>query len=60
MDVFEAVTSRRFVRGFTVQPVSTHTLERVLTDAAWSSSGSILQPWNILVLTVTPLTEQKN
>src|SRR5262244_4500387 len=59
MDVYEAVTSRRAVRGFTDQPVSREVLERVLSAAAWSPSGSNIQPWNTYVLTGTPLTELK-
>jgi len=51
MDVYEAVTSRRAVRGFTDEPVSREVLERVLSAAAWSPSGSNIQPWNIYVLT---------
>ena len=51
MDVYEAVTSRRAVRGFTDEPVSRVVLERVLSAAAWSPSGSNLQPWNSYVLT---------
>ena len=34
MDVYEAVTSRRAVRGFTDEPVSREVLERVLSAAA--------------------------
>jgi nitroreductase len=34
-------------------------LERVLSAAAWSPSGSNIQPWNIYVLTGLPLTELK-
>jgi nitroreductase len=51
MDVYEAVTSRRAVRGFTDEPVPREVLERVLSAAAWSPSGSNLQPWNCYVLT---------
>jgi nitroreductase len=57
MDVYEAVTTRRAVRGFTDKPVSREVLERVLSAAAWSPSGSNIQPWNIYVLTGTPLAE---
>ena len=56
MDVYEAVTSRRAVRGFTEEPVSREVLERVLSAAAWSPSGSNIQPWNIYVMTVAPLS----
>jgi nitroreductase len=59
VDVYEAVTSRRAVRGFTDQPVSNEVLERVLSAAAWAPSGSNLQPWNIYVLTGAPLAQLK-
>src|SRR3954464_5669340 len=59
MDVYEAVKSRRAVRGFTDEPVSRVVLERVLSAAVWSPSGSNIQPWNIYVLTGAPLAELK-
>src|SRR5215471_20083819 len=59
MDVYEAVASRRSVRGFTDEPVSRELLERVLSAAAWSPSGSNIQPWNIYVMTGAPLAELK-
>jgi nitroreductase len=59
MDVYEAVTSRRAVRGFKDEPVSREMLERVLSAAAWSPSGSNIQPWNTYVLTGAPLAELK-
>jgi nitroreductase len=59
MDVYEAVRSRRAVRGFKDEPVSREVLERVLSAAAWSPSGSNIQPWNIYVLTGAPLAELK-
>ncbi|MGH3387522.1 MAG: nitroreductase [Actinomadura sp.] len=59
MDVYEAVTSRRAVRGFTDQPVPMEVLERVLSAAAWAPSGSNLQPWHAYVLTGGPLAELK-
>jgi len=59
MDVYEAVTSRRAVRGFTDQPVPRDVLERVLSAAAWSPSGSNIQPWNIYVVTGARLAELK-
>jgi nitroreductase len=59
MDVYEAVTSRRAVRGFTDEPVSGKVLERVLSAAAWAPSGSNLQPWHIYVLTGAPLAQLK-
>lgn len=59
MDVYEAVTSRRAVRGFIDQEIPRKVLERVLSAAAWSPSGSNLQPWNIYVVTGAPLAELK-
>jgi nitroreductase len=59
MDVYEAATSRRAVRGFTDQPVSREVLERVLTAAGCAPSGSNIQPWNIYVVTGAPLAELK-
>ena len=59
MDVYEAVTSRRAVRGFEDEPVSRAVLARVLSAAAWSPSGSNIQPWNTYVLTGAPLAELK-
>jgi nitroreductase len=59
LDVYEAVTSRRAVRGFTDRRVPRDVLERVLSAAAWSPSGSNLQPWHAYVLTGGPLAELK-
>ncbi|MFY9922504.1 MAG: nitroreductase family protein, partial [Mycobacterium sp.] len=59
MDVYEAVTSRRAVRGFTDELVSTEVIQRVLEAASWAPSGSNLQPWHIYVVTGEPLTRLK-
>jgi nitroreductase len=59
VDVYEAVTSRRAVRGFTDRPVGHDVLERVLSAAAWAPSGSNLQPWHIYVVTGAPLAQLK-
>lgn len=59
MDVYEAVMSRRAVRGFADRPVPRETLERVLSAAAWSPSGSNIQPWHAYVLTGGALAEVK-
>lgn len=59
MDVYEAVTSRRAVRGFTDQSVPRETLRRVLSAATRAPSGSNLQPWHAYVLTGQPLAELK-
>jgi nitroreductase len=57
--VYEAVTSRRAVRAFTGRPIPKEVLERVLSAAAWSPSGSNLQPWHAYVVTGAPLAELK-
>jgi nitroreductase len=59
MDVYEAVKSRRAVRGFTDEPVSWEVLERVLSAAGCAPSGSNIQPWNIYVVTGVPLAQLK-
>ena len=59
MDVYEAVKTRRAVRGFTDEPVSREVIERVLSAAARSPSGSNIQPWNIYVVTGEPLAQLK-
>ncbi|MEU4409796.1 nitroreductase [Streptosporangium sp. NPDC023963] len=59
MDVYEAVKSRRAVRAFTDRQVPREVLERVLSAAARSPSGSNLQPWHAYVLTGGPLAELK-
>lgn len=59
MDVYEAVRSRRAVRGFTDRPVPPEVLERVLAAASWAPSGSNIQPWRIYVVTGAPLSELK-
>lgn len=59
MDIYDAVASRRAVRGFTDKPVPTEVLERVLTAAARTPSGGNLQSWNTYVLTGASLAEVK-
>ena len=59
VDVYDAVTSRRAVRGFTDKEVPREVLERVVSAAAWAPSGSNIQPWNIYVVTGAPLAELK-
>lgn len=59
VDVYEAASSRRAVRGFTDKPVPAEVLQRVLSAAAWAPSGSNLQPWHIYVVTGAPLAQLK-
>lgn len=57
MNVYDAVASRRAVRGFTDEPVPRHVLERVLGAAARSPSGGNLQPWHTYVVTGPALAD---
>ncbi|MEB3960850.1 nitroreductase [Streptomyces kunmingensis] len=59
MDVYEAVKSRKAVRGFAEQAVPRGVLERVLEAAAWSPSASNIQPWHAFVVTGEPLATLK-
>ncbi|MFK0290230.1 nitroreductase [Streptomyces sp. NPDC090442] len=59
MDVYEAVDSRRSVRGFTDRPVPRQVLARVLSAAARTPSGANLQPWHSYVVTGAPLAALK-
>jgi nitroreductase len=59
VDVYEAVASRRSVRGFLDRPVGRDVLSRVLEAAAQAPSGGNLQPWHIYVLDGEHLNELK-
>ncbi len=50
MDVTNAVTTRRSIRAFLPDPVSSRTIAQLLTSASRSASGGNLQPWRIFVL----------
>lgn len=51
----EAILSRRSVRAFLPNPVPRPLLVRILELAARAPSGSNIQPWQVIVLTGTPL-----
>ncbi|MFE3196896.1 nitroreductase family protein [Embleya sp. NPDC059237] len=59
MDVYEAVATRRAVRGFTGDAVPREVLERVLSAASRAPSGANLQPWNTYVLAGSALDRLK-
>jgi nitroreductase len=59
MDVYEAVTSRRAVRGFTGKDVPRQVLDRVLGAAGRSPSSANMQPWHVYAVTGTALAELK-
>jgi nicotinate-nucleotide--dimethylbenzimidazole phosphoribosyltransferase len=50
-DIFETISARRDVRtGFTLDPVSEESLERILTAAHQAPSVGFSQPWDFLVI----------
>jgi len=59
VDVYDAVRTRHSVRAFSDRAVPREVLERVLAAAAWSPSGSNLQPWHTFVVTGEPLSRLK-
>jgi nitroreductase len=59
VDVYEAVRSRRSVRGFTSRPVDRDILARVFLAANRAPSGGNLQPWHVYVLCGNRLSELK-
>jgi nitroreductase len=59
VDVIEAITSRRSIRGFLDKPVDGQTLRRVMQTAARAASGGNLQPWHIHAIGGPTLVELK-
>ena len=49
MNVFEALATRRSVRGFRPDPVPRATIDAILAAAARAPSGSNVQPWRVRV-----------
>jgi nitroreductase len=60
VDVYEAVRSRRSVRGFLGRPVPAAVLARVLRAASRTPSGGNLQPWRAYLLSGPPLDDLKS
>ena len=60
MNVYEAVRSRRSVRGFLGQPVPAAALTRVISAALRAPSGGNLQPWRVYLLSGSPLEDLKS
>ena len=60
MNVYEAVGSRRSVRGFLGRPVPAAALTRVLSAALRAPSGGNLQPWRVYLLSGSRLAELKS
>ena len=60
MNVYEAVRSRRSVRGFLGRPVPDAVLTRVLSAALRAPSGGNLQPWQVYLLSGSRLEDLKS
>jgi nitroreductase len=60
VDVYEAVRSRRSVRGFLGRPVPAAALTRVLSAAVRAPSGGNLQPWKVYLLSGSRLEDLKS
>ncbi len=48
--VFDAILSRRSIRDFTTEPVSTALLETIVTAGIWAPSGLNNQPWRFVLI----------
>lgn len=48
--LFELVQSRRSIRRYTSEPVSTRTVQRLLAVATWAPSAHNRQPWRFVVV----------
>jgi nitroreductase len=60
VNVYEAVRSRRSVRGFLGRPVPAAVLIRVLSAALRAPSGGNLQPWRLYLLSGSRLEDLKS
>jgi len=60
MNVYDAVQTRRSVRGFLDRPVPDQTMRRILQAAARAPSGGNLQPWHVTVVTGAALQRLKD
>jgi nitroreductase len=60
VNVYEAVRSRRSVRGFLGRPVPAVVLTRVLSAALRAPSGGNLQPWRLYLLSGSRLEDLKS
>lgn len=51
METMEAIRTRRSVREYTGEPVSSEELDRLLRAAQWAPSGLNNQPWRFMKVT---------
>jgi len=50
MDVMEAITGRRSVRKYSLEPVSEGELQQILEAGRWAPSRGNSQPWKFIVI----------
>lgn len=50
MDVFEAIRSRRSIRGYKTEPVPKHLLEEIVAACQWAASPGNMEPWEFAIL----------
>ena len=62
MELKEALLGRRSIRKFLKRDIPEELINEILTDSQWSPSWGNTQPWEIMVITGSPLEEfkQKN
>ncbi len=48
--IYDAILSRRSIREFTAEPVSTEKLETIVTAGIWAPSGLNNQPWRFVLI----------
>ena len=60
MDILEALTRRKSVRGFKPDPVSREVLSEILQTASWAPSAVNSQPWEFFILTGAVLDKVKH
>ena len=59
MDILEAITARKSIRGFKPDPVPKEVIAEILTAARRAPSSVNTQPWEVTVVTGKPLEELK-
>jgi nitroreductase len=50
-DFFDVLYSRRSIRIYKDEPISSETIDDLLKDATWAATGSNVQPWEFVVVT---------
>jgi nitroreductase len=50
LDIFDLIKSRRSIRSFTSEDVSSEDLEKILDAARWAPSAGNIQPWEFIIV----------